>query len=190
MKHTSASDSVDLLVIGTGGAGVAAAIQGAGMQATVVIAEGGTLGGTCVNVGCIPSKTLVEAAAHVHAARRGFPGIAPCEPQVDWRAVVAHKDALVDELRAVKYADVLRSYPNVTYVAGAARLVGGLRVRVGEIEYLARKILIATGSSPVRLDIPGADEVTLLSSTTAVHSTRFMTRRPNVVPNSGHGPSA
>ena len=90
----------DVLVIGTGGAGVAAAIQAATMGAAVGIVERGTLGGTCVNVGCIPSKLLMEAAAHVHAARHGFPGVAPCTPAVDWRSVVRHKDALVEVLRS------------------------------------------------------------------------------------------
>ena len=70
----------DVLIIGTGGAGVAAAIQTAGMGGKVAIIEAGTLGGTCVNVGCIPSKNLIEVAAHYHAARHGFQGIAPCAP--------------------------------------------------------------------------------------------------------------
>jgi hypothetical protein len=82
----------DLLVIGTGGAGMAAALQGAEMGARVGIVEGDTLGGTCVNVGCIPSKNLIEAAARYHAARNGFPGITGCEPTVDWEAVIRQKD--------------------------------------------------------------------------------------------------
>jgi choline dehydrogenase-like flavoprotein len=70
----------DLLIIGSGGAGVAAAVQGAELGAKVGIVEAGILGGTCVNVGCIPSKSLIEAADHYHKARRGFPGIAPSAP--------------------------------------------------------------------------------------------------------------
>ena len=82
----------DVLIIGTGGAGVAAAIQAVGMGTRVGIVESGTLGGTCVNVGCIPSKNLIEAASHYHAARRGFPGVAPCSPQTfftsGWLAIL------------------------------------------------------------------------------------------------------
>lgn len=115
----------DLLVIGTGGAGVAAAIQAAGMGAKVGIVEGDTLGGTCVNTGCIPSKNLIEAAAHYHAAKRGFPGIAPCEPALDWRAVIRQKNDLVGELRQAKYADVLASYSGVALLEGRATLLGG-----------------------------------------------------------------
>ena len=169
----------DLLIIGTGGAGVAAAIQAAGMGAKVAIVEGGTLGGT-VNVGCIPSKTLIEAAAHVHAARRGFPGVAPCEPAVDWREVVRQKDTLVGDLRQAKYADVLASYPGVARLEGRARLVGSangaVRVRVGDEsvdgaaarEHLARKVIVATGSAAAVPPIPGIETVDALTSTTAM----------------------
>ena len=162
----------DLLVIGTGGAGVAAAIQAASMGATVGIVEAGTLGGTCVNVGCIPSKNLIEAAAHYHSARTGFPGIAPSDPPLDWRAVVGQKNELVGALRQVKYADVLGSYPSVALLSGRATLLGGARVKVGfgerSVEYRARKILIATGTSPAMPPIPGLADVKALDSTSAM----------------------
>lgn len=174
-RSTPASD-FDLLILGTGGAGVAAAIQAAGMGATVGIVESETLGGTCVNVGCIPSKMLMEAAAHVHAARRGFPGIAPCEPSVNWREVVRQKDALVEELREAKYADVLASYPGVARLIGHARLLPGadgvLRVRVGDAatgrDHTARKVIVATGASAALPSIPGLDAVDALDSTSAM----------------------
>ena len=172
---TPAAD-FDLLIIGTGGAGVAAAIQGAGVGAKIAIVEGGTLGGTCVNVGCIPSKTLIEAAAHLHIARHGFPGIAPCEPTVDWREVVRQKDALVGDLREAKYAGVLASYPGVARIDGRARLLGsaesGVRVRVGDgttaRDHLARKVIVATGSSVAMPNIPGIETVDALNSATAM----------------------
>jgi mercuric reductase len=69
----------DLLVIGTGGAGMAAAIHGAELGARVTIVERGPVGGTCENVGRISSKNLIAAAEHLHRARRGFPGITPVE---------------------------------------------------------------------------------------------------------------
>ena len=179
---TSPRADFDLLIVGTGGAGVAAAIQAAGMGAKVAIVEGGTLGGTCVNIGCIPSKTLVEAAAHVHAARHGFPGIAPCEQAIDWREVVRQKDALVGELREAKYADVLASYPGVARLDGRARLLAGdagadgggrgVRVRVGDgpaaREHLARKVIVASGSAPAMPPIAGIDTVDALDSTSAM----------------------
>ncbi len=166
----------DLLVIGTGGAGVAAAIQAATMGATVGIVEGGTLGGTCVNVGCIPSKLLMEAAAHVHASRHGFPGVAPCNPAVDWRGVVRHKTMLVEALRTAKYADVLASYPTITRLEGQARVLASSagRVRVslqhiaGTREYAARKMIVATGAAAVVPPILGIEMIDALDSTSAM----------------------
>jgi mercuric reductase len=158
----------DLLVIGTGAAGMAAAIQGAELGAKVGIVEAGTLGGTCVNVGCIPSKELIEAAAHLHAARQGFPGISPCNPAFDWQEVVRRKDVLVQELRETKYADVLRSYPGLALLKGRAQLQIGGRVRVDGIEHKARKLVLATGTSPSAPPVEGLDRVDTLNSTTAM----------------------
>ncbi len=158
----------DILVIGTGGAGVAAAIQAAGMGGKVGIVEQGTLGGTCVNVGCIPSKNLIEAAAHYHTARTGFPGIAPCEPALDWLAVVKQKNELVGELRQAKYSDVLASYPGVVLLEGRGTLLGGGRVQVGDAEHQARKVVIATGTSPALPPIAGLAQVEPLDSTTVM----------------------
>ena len=162
----------DILIIGTGGAGVAAAIQAAGMGGKVAIAEGGTLGGTCVNIGCIPSKALIEAASRFHGARRGFPGIAPCEPALDWSAVVGAKDALVTDLRQAKYADVLASYPGLTRLVGHARLIASVngltRVSVGNREYAVRKVIVATGTYPAAPALQGIDDVETLDSTTAM----------------------
>jgi mercuric reductase len=165
---SSGAADFDLLIIGTGGAGMAAAIQGAELGANVAIVEGGTIGGTCVNVGCIPSKNLIEAAAHYYGARRGFPGIAPCEGALAWREVLAQKQALIEELRRTKYVDVLASYPSVTLFEGRARLLGDGRVQVGNREHRARKVVVATGTSPAAPPIPGLAEVNALDSTTAM----------------------
>jgi pyruvate/2-oxoglutarate dehydrogenase complex dihydrolipoamide dehydrogenase (E3) component len=86
----------DLVVIGTGGAGTAAAIRGAELNARVAIVEGAdAVGGTCVNVGCIPSKYLIEAAQHYHTARTAFPGIQPSDPRLAWAEVQRHKRELI-----------------------------------------------------------------------------------------------
>ena len=174
--RTAGAAEFDILIIGTGGAGVAAAIQAVGMRAKVGIVESGTLGGTCVNVGCIPSKNLIEAAAHYHAARQGFPGIAPCEPRLDWNAVLQQKNALVTDLRQAKYADVLASYPEVALLKGRAEFVAGsekstdssVRIRVGEKTHVARKVVIAVGTSPSLPPIFGLADVDALDSTTAM----------------------
>lgn len=158
----------DLLVIGTGGAGMAAAIRGAELGARVAVVERGVIGGTCVNVGCIPSKNLIAAAERFHSAREGFPGIAPSEPHLDWKRVIGQKAELVDELRQAKYLDVLEAYPEITLVRGHARFLGGGRVIVDGVEHRARKIVIATGASPWAPPVPGLDEVDALDSSTAM----------------------
>lgn len=173
----AADADFDLLIIGTGGAGVAAAIQAVGMGGKVAIVESNTLGGTCVNVGCIPSKNLIEAASHYQAARQGFPGIAPCSPALEWNGVLDSKNSLVAELRQSKYADVIASYPGLALIEGRARFTGGgngspVVVAVGEAgdarTFRARKVLIATGTRPWAPPIPGLDAVGALNSTSVM----------------------
>ena len=159
----------DLLIVGTGGAGTAAAIRGSELGAGVAIVEGADMvGGTCVNIGCIPSKNLIEAAHHVHVARTGFPGIQPCDPQVTWTEVLRQKRQIVETLRQEKYLDVLASYEGVTLLRGTATLLGEGRVQVGEQAIKARKIIVATGTRPAVPPIPGLEGTGALDSTTAM----------------------
>ena len=159
----------DLLIIGTGGAGTAAAIRASELSASVAIVEGAeVVGGTCVNVGCIPSKNLIEAAHHVHVARTGFPGIQPCDPQVAWNEVLRQKREIVETLRQEKYLDVLASYKGVNLLRGRAKLLGEGRVQVDDQEVKARRIVVATGTSPAMPPIPGLDEADALDSTTVM----------------------
>ncbi|MEK6768687.1 MAG: FAD-dependent oxidoreductase, partial [Gemmatimonadota bacterium] len=105
----------DIVIVGGGSAGFAAAIKGAELGARVALVEGGTLGGTCVNVGCVPSKTLIRAAEAQHRrAHHGFKGIPTADGRPDWSTVRAQKDELVAELRQAKYWAVLRSYEGIT----------------------------------------------------------------------------
>src|SRR5260370_23318855 len=102
----------DLLIVGGGSAGFAAAIKGADLGARVALAEGGTLGGTCVNVGCVPSKTLFRAAEAQHRrVHHGFKGIPTTNGRPDWGAVRSQKDDLVSELRQAQYWNGIRSHP-------------------------------------------------------------------------------
>lgn len=162
------SDVFDLLVIGTGAAGMAAAIRGAELGRRVAIVEGGTVGGTCVNVGCIPSKNLLAAAEFFHSARAGFPGVEGCSPSMDWPEIRAKKREMVESLRESKYLDVLDSYPGITLLRGRARLDGGGRVDVDGATHRAGKVVIATGTAPWLPPIPGIEHVEALTSTTAM----------------------
>ncbi len=120
-------DRYDLVVIGAGSAGFSAAITAAEQGAQVALVGHGTMGGTCVNVGCVPSKALIratEAVHHANAASR-FAGIDGNARVADWQALVAQKDDLVASLRQAKYVDLLPAYNNVAYHEGQARLVDG-----------------------------------------------------------------
>lgn len=159
----------DLIVIGTGGAGTAAAIRGAELGARVAIVEAAeVVGGTCVNVGCIPSKYLIEAAHHFHSARSAFAGIAPCEVSVAWEALRERKREIIAELRDEKYLAVLAAYPEITLLRGHARLLGGGRVSVGDTEVSAGALVVATGARPAMPPIPGLAEANALDSTAAL----------------------
>ncbi len=160
----------DLAVIGAGSAGFSAAITAADAGARVALIGHGTIGGTCVNVGCVPSKALIRAAESLHhaAAAKRFDGIEASARVTDWQAVVRQKQALVDELRQAKYADLLPRYDTVAYIEGQASFTatGSLEVDGKPID--APKIIIATGSQPDVPAIPGMEQVPYLTSTTAL----------------------
>ncbi|HBM39301.1 MAG: mercury(II) reductase [Sulfitobacter sp.] len=160
------SDSYDLIVVGAGSAGFSASITAAEAGKRVALVGHGTIGGTCVNVGCVPSKAMIRAADAVHSGRSAarFPGISPCEHAVDWSAVVKGSADLVEEMRHKKYIDLLPAYENLTYIEeGPARLVEG-GVAVAERVISSPRILIATGSRPHMPAIKGIDAVEALDS--------------------------
>jgi mercuric reductase len=159
----------DLAVIGAGSAGFSAAITAAEQGAQVALIGHGVIGGTCVNIGCVPSKTLIRAAETLHqaAAAGRFAGITAKANEHDWAATVRQKDSLVAELRQSKYAGLLPSYNNISYVEGRARLVdGGIAIN-GEI-IKAQALVITTGARPAVPSVPGIEEIDYLTSTTAL----------------------
>ena len=159
----------DLLVIGAGSAGFSAAITAAERGAQVVLIGHGTIGGTCVNVGCVPSKTLIRAAESLHQARTAarFAGIRGEARVDDWRALVAQKDALVASLRQAKYAELLPAYNNIAYRDGPARLTGDGVLVNGSLLHPGN-VIVATGASAALPPIPGIEAVPTLTSTTAL----------------------
>jgi mercuric reductase len=159
----------DLVVIGAGSAGFSASITAADQGAQVALIGSGTIGGTCVNIGCVPSKTLIRAAETLHNARVAarFAGITAEAELTDWRSTVRQKDTLVSELRHAKYTNLLPAYNGIAYREGAARLIeGGVEVDGARIP--AGKIIIATGARPAIPAIPGIEAVPYLTSTTAL----------------------
>ena len=162
----------DLAVIGAGSAGFAAAIEAAERGARVALIGAGTIGGTCVNVGCVPSKMLIRAMETVHQAEAAsrFAGLSGTGGITDWAALIAQKDGLVAKLRASKYSDLLSAYDGIAYVAGRARLTDG-GVTVDGRMVAAPKVVLATGSSLRLPSLAGLDAVPYLTSTTAMELT-------------------
>ncbi len=166
---SSRSRDYDLMTIGGGSAAFAAAIKAAELGARVALVEKGTIGGTCVNIGCVPSKTLIKAAELCyHAAYPQFEGLTACPPPSDWQRVVQQKDELVAALRDGKYVRVAEMYPNITILKGEARLLGGREVRVNSTVYEPEKIVVTTGSLPWAPPIPGLQEAGFLNSEQAL----------------------
>ena len=161
-------EELDLAIVGGGSAGFAAAIRAADLGFFAAIIEGGALGGTCVNVGCVPSKTLIRAAeVHHRAGHHAFQGIHARPDRPDLGAVIAQKDALVAELQQAKYWGVLAAYPSVMLIQGKARFRPDGTLEVDGQLVRARKVLIATGARPWAPPIPGLDATPFLSSTEA-----------------------
>jgi len=163
-------DACELAVIGAGSAGFSAAITGADEGARVVLIGHGTIGGTCVNVGCVPSKALIRAAEtlHIGDVAGRFDGISASGKVTDWAAVVAQKQALVDDLRKAKYSDILPAYEAVTYIKGQASFADDGALQVDGKIIKAKKVIIATGSRPALPSIAGIKDVPYLTSTTAL----------------------
>ena len=172
---------VDLAVIGSGGAAFSAAIRARNLGKSVVMIERGPVGGTCVNIGCVPSKALLAAAEARHAATDApgrFPGITTGTGPVNMPALIQSKKSLVEGLRSDKYVDLAASYdwpirPGVASFTGTPEApmlqVTGPDGNAEVIE--AKHYLLATGAHPWIPDLPGLEQVDYLTSTTAMELT-------------------
>jgi mercuric reductase len=158
----------DLVVIGTGGAAMAAGIEARKRGRDVVLVEHGPLGGTCLNVGCVPSKTLLAAMGQRHrAAANPFAGIVTLAGAVDLPAVMEQKQGLIDRLREAKYADVAAAH-GIPIHYGHASFADPDTLLVDGDPMPADAYVIATGAEPTVPDLPGLADVDYLTSTTAM----------------------
>jgi glutathione reductase (NADPH) len=148
----------DLFIVGAGSGGVRAANMAAAHGARVVIAEERNLGGTCVNLGCVPKKLLVYASQFRDAfeAAAGF-GWTVGEPEFNWSHLIANKNTEVERLHTVYRNRLQKSGTHI--LNGRAKLLDGHTVVVGPMQYSAERILIATGGRPFVPDIPGKHHV-------------------------------
>ncbi|HEU5438412.1 MAG TPA: mercury(II) reductase [Ktedonobacterales bacterium] len=174
--HQHDAVQADLLILGSGAAAFGAATRARELGKMAVMVEERTLGGTCVNRGCLPSKNLIAAAKLVYdAAHPRFSGLTPASLQPDFPALVAQKDALIQQYRDQHYASILNDGdessepPPTRVIYGRATLVDPHTAAVTAPDGSLRRIsgdqvLIATGSAPAIPDSPGLAETPYLTS--------------------------
>ena len=157
--------SHDVIVIGAGAAGLTAAGGCAMFGLKAALIEAGEMGGECLNTGCVPSKALIAAAARAQAGRKDRFGVALGGPQVDWSGVHAH---IHGSIAAIAPHDSVERFEGmgVEVIRARAQLLGGMKVRAGNRELAAPRIVIATGSKPAIPPIAGIDGVPYLTNET------------------------
>jgi len=168
-------DGLKVAIVGTGSGAFAAAIRAVEGGARVTIIEGGeVIGGTCVNVGCVPSKIMIRGAHIAHLqGHHAFDGIALHQPQIDRAALVEQQQARVEELRHAKYERILESNPGINLLRGWARFKDAHSLVVRQADgsekiVTADQILLATGATPAIPDIPGLQDTPYWTSTEAL----------------------
>ncbi len=154
----------DIIIIGSGPGGYETALYAAEQGLSVTLFEKAELGGTCLNCGCIPTKTLLHHAAMLrslsHAEEYGLEGVTF---SFNFSKAVERKDRVTGQLR--QGIETLMGHPNITLVRAAAEFKDNNTVRADGVEYTAKDIIIATGSSPKRLSVDGADLEGVVTST-------------------------
>ncbi|GAB1233010.1 mercury(II) reductase [Ferrigenium sp. UT4] len=172
-----------IAVIGSGGAAMACALKAVERGARVTLIERGVIGGTCVNIGCVPSKIFIRAALIAHL-RRVSPfdgGINAATPVIDRSQLLAQQQARVDELRHAKYEGILERTPEINLLRGEARFKDGHTLLVHSSDGSEREVsfdrcLIATGASASIPPIPGLQDTPYWTSTEALASDRIPPR--------------
>lgn len=162
-EKAGASQPLQMAIVGSGGAAFAAAIRAAEEGAQVTLIERGTTGGTCVNVGCVPSKIMIRSAhiAHVRQVSPFDAGISATPSlNIDRKALLAQQQDRVDELRQAKYESIVASDPNINLIKGHASFIDARTLRIMRDDGSEQKVpfdraFIASGASPMIPPIPG-----------------------------------
>ncbi len=156
-------EEFDLIILGSGSTAFAAALRAQELGKTSVMTEERTVGGTCVNRGCLPSKNLIEAAKLLYDAQHPrYPGLSPCSPEFNFSELVIQKDEVIHEYRKKKYESLVGGQFSIE--EGHAEFIDSHTVRVGDKEVRGDKVLIATGSRPLFPPIEGLEGVPYLTS--------------------------
>ena len=174
-RRGNGGDGRHVAIIGSGSAAFAGAIRAAEGGARVTIIEAAeVIGGTCVNIGCVPSKILIRAAQLAHWARaHPFAGIERLAPRIDRGPLLAQQQARVAELRQAKYQSILDADPNINLLRGTARFTDARTLIVARADGTTKtltpdRILIATGSTPALPPVPGLADTPYWTSTEAL----------------------
>lgn len=164
-----------IAIIGSGGAAMAAAIKATQRGATVTLIERGTIGGTCVNTGCVPSKIMIRAAQIAHLRRKSpfDSSISSSPPAINRSQLLTQQQQQVDVLRESKYANILRNNPDIQTINGEARFSSNRQLRVtldngDEQRVDFEQAFIGTGARPSIPPLPGLENTPYLTSTTAL----------------------
>ena len=160
--------------MGQGSAAFAAAIKAneIGINTVMIgknVTEGAILGGTCINVGCVPSKRIITVGTFAEELRkRRYAGLNYTIGKLDYEEIVNEKNKIVEELRREKYGKVLKSLENVSFIDGMGAFVDKNTIRVGKKEIKARYILIATGARASLPEIRGIEKAKYLTNEEAL----------------------
>ncbi len=168
-QEMAPQERFDLVILGSGSTAFAAALHAAELGKTVAMTEGRTIGGTCANRGCLPSKHLIEAARLVYdAAHPRYPGLSPASLLVRWADLIGQKDDLIQEYRSHRYERLLDETDRIQLIPGQATLVSDHEVEAqsadGTRRLIGDQVLIATGSTPTIPDAPGLADSPYLTS--------------------------
>lgn len=162
------SDKFDLIISGGGSAAFGAAMKADELGAKTAMIEQGLLGGTCVNVGCLPTKHLLDVAKNFHSSNNAqFVGL-KTTASMDFETVISQKDQLIESLRDEKYAKVLDNLANLTLIEGRARFVSKNQIEVKGETYEADRFIVATGSSTFIPPTEGIKDIDYLTNIEAL----------------------
>ncbi|MDR7510569.1 MAG: mercury(II) reductase [Armatimonadota bacterium] len=164
-RKSNSPEVYDLVILGSGSAAFAAAIRAAELGKTAAMTEARTLGGTCVNRGCLPSKNLIEAARIYREAHHPrYPGLSPRGMDFDFKELVRQKDEVIHAYRDKKYQSIVHDSDRIKVYTGHAAFTQDKEVELNGQRLVGRQYLIATGSRPATPPIEGLDTVPYLTS--------------------------
>ena len=161
----------DLIILGSGSTAFAGALRATSHGARVLMIEKSVLGGTCVNWGCIPSKTLIHAALFKHEAQLGMKlglGLENKRESIDFEPLFAHREEVVRKLRQERYLDVLKNMSGLELVKGTARFIDPQTIETNDKIYRCDRFLVAVGGEPRIPAIPGIEGCNYLTSRSAL----------------------